>query len=115
VHAHYIPQFEIAIKHVSIKTLLCPLRESPNNGNCGQLFHNFWGSTAPFVTGDVLPHLRNLSCPQFLLLELSFTVDAMEVLIKYCMNSFPQVDQFIYEFKFLFTSCAFPIGQSVLK
>jgi hypothetical protein len=23
------------------------------------------------------------------------TVDAMEVLIKYCMNSFPQVDQFI--------------------
>jgi hypothetical protein len=24
-----------------------------------------------------------------------FTVDAMEVLIKYCMNSFPQVDQFI--------------------
>jgi hypothetical protein len=35
----------------------------------------------------------------------------MEVLIKYCMNSFPQV----YEFKFLFTSCAFPIGQSVLK
>jgi hypothetical protein len=24
-----------------------------------------------------------------------FTVDAMEVLIKYCTNSFPQVDQFI--------------------
>ena len=24
-----------------------------------------------------------------------FTVDAMEVLIKYCMNSFPQVEQFI--------------------
>jgi hypothetical protein len=23
------------------------------------------------------------------------TVDAMEVLIKYCMDSFPQVDQFI--------------------
>jgi hypothetical protein len=42
------------------------------------------------------------------------TVDAMEVLIKYCMNSFPQVDR-SNEFKFLFTSCAFPIGQSVLK
>ena len=25
----------------------------------------------------------------------TITVDAMEVLIKYCMNSFPQVDQFI--------------------
>jgi hypothetical protein len=25
----------------------------------------------------------------------SVTVDAMEVLIKYCTNSFPQVDQFI--------------------
>jgi hypothetical protein len=25
----------------------------------------------------------------------AFTVDAMEVLIKYCTNSFPQVDQFI--------------------
>jgi hypothetical protein len=25
---------------------------------------------------------------------MAFTVDAMEVLIKYCMNSFPQVDQF---------------------
>ena len=42
------------------------------------------------------------------------TVDAMEVLIKYCMNSFPQVDQFI-RFQFLSTSCAFPIGQPVLK
>jgi hypothetical protein len=42
------------------------------------------------------------------------TVDAMEVLIKYCMNSFPQVDQFI-QFKFHFTSCVFPFGQSVLK
>jgi hypothetical protein len=43
----------------------------------------------------------------------------MEVLIKYCMNSFDQVDQFTeinsYKFKFLFTSCAFPIGQSVMK
>jgi hypothetical protein len=46
---------------------------------------------------------------------VTLTVDAMEVLIKYCMNSFPQVDQFIYKFKFLFTSCAFPIGQSALK
>jgi hypothetical protein len=27
--------------------------------------------------------------------ELILTVDAMEVLIKYCTNSFPQVDQFI--------------------
>ena len=27
--------------------------------------------------------------------EQGFTVNAMEVLIKYCMNSFPQVDQFI--------------------
>jgi hypothetical protein len=53
---------------------------------------------------------------QVLVLLTSITVDAMEVLIKYCMNSFPQVDQIIqYEFKFLFTSCAFPIGQSVLK
>jgi hypothetical protein len=25
---------------------------------------------------------------------LVLTVDAMEVLIKYCMNSFPEVDQF---------------------
>jgi hypothetical protein len=43
-----------------------------------------------------------------------FTVDAMEVLIKYCMNSFPKLIN-SYKFKFLFTSCAFPIGQSVLK
>jgi hypothetical protein len=27
--------------------------------------------------------------------DSGITVDAMEVLIKYCMNSFPQVDQFI--------------------
>jgi hypothetical protein len=27
--------------------------------------------------------------------KFNITVDAMEVLIKYCMNSFPQVDQFI--------------------
>ena len=26
---------------------------------------------------------------------INITVDAMEVLIKYCMNSFPQVDQFM--------------------
>jgi hypothetical protein len=26
---------------------------------------------------------------------MNFTVDAIEVLIKYCTNSFPQVDQFI--------------------
>jgi hypothetical protein len=28
---------------------------------------------------------------------LLITVDAIEVLIKYCTNSFPQVDQFIYK------------------
>jgi hypothetical protein len=42
------------------------------------------------------------------------TVYAMEVLIKYCMNIIPQVDQFI-RIQILFTSCAFPIGESVLK
>jgi hypothetical protein len=28
--------------------------------------------------------------------DLLITVDAIEVLIKYCTNSFPQVDQFIW-------------------
>jgi hypothetical protein len=72
--------------------------------SCFALF----GAQQHRVTGDELPHLRNLSCPQFLLFELSFTVDAMEVLIKYCMNSFPQVDQFIriqISFYFLRVSC----------
>jgi hypothetical protein len=27
---------------------------------------------------------------------IAVTVDAMEVLIKYCTNSFPEVDQFIW-------------------
>jgi hypothetical protein len=35
------------------------------------------------------------SVEKFRLLENRLTVDAMEVLIKYCMNSFPQVGQFI--------------------
>ena len=44
-----------------------------------------------------------------------FTVDAIEVLIKIAsIHNFPQVDQFI-RIQFLFTSCAFPIGQSVLN
>ena len=47
-------------------------------------------------------------------MPFSVTVDAMEVLIKYCMNSFLKLIN-SYEFKFLFTSCAFPIGQLVLK
>jgi hypothetical protein len=58
--------------------------------SCFTLF----GAQQHCVTGDELPHLRNLSCPQFLLFELSFTVDAMEVL-KILHESFPQVDQFI--------------------
>ena len=45
----------------------------------------------------------------------SITVDAIEVLIKYCINLFPHAFINSYEFKFLFTSCAFPIGQPVLK
>jgi hypothetical protein len=39
--------------------------------------------------------------------NIGITVGAMEVLIKYCMNSFPQVDQFIriqISFYFLFVS-----------
>ena len=37
----------------------------------------------------------------------------MEVLIKYCMNSFPKVDQFIrIQIFFLLPACAFPIDTS---
>ena len=42
------------------------------------------------------------------------TADAMEVLIKYCMIHFLKLIN-SYEFKFLFTSCGVPMGQSVLK
>jgi hypothetical protein len=40
------------------------------------------------------------------------TVDAIEVLIK-SIHFLKLINS--YEFKFLFTSCAFPVGQSVLK
>jgi hypothetical protein len=41
----------------------------------------------------VIVTARNVA--KIILETMTFTVDAMEVLIKYCMNSFPQVDQFI--------------------
>jgi hypothetical protein len=46
--------------------------------------------------------------------KANVTVDAIEVLIKYCTIHFLKLIN-SYEFKFLFTSCAFPIGLSVLK
>jgi hypothetical protein len=50
--------------------------------------------TTPFDQYDVRLPSADVACiihPPLTLL----TVDAMEVLIKYCMNSFPQVDQLI--------------------
>jgi hypothetical protein len=38
---------------------------------------------------------NNYKCMQVVFCVLQFTVDAIEVLIKYCIISFPQVDQFI--------------------
>ena len=47
-----------AIKHIR-KDIVAPFKESSNNGNCGQLFRPYWGSSAQ-CTDDELPHTKNI-------------------------------------------------------
>ena len=44
--------------YVISKDIVAPVKESSNNGNCGQLFRPYWGSSAQ-CTDDELPHEFN--------------------------------------------------------
>jgi hypothetical protein len=69
----------------------------------GTLWHHYCkiGEAVVYNIFALYCIFSSLTQPEFIFSSVSnlvwrkLTVDAMEVLIKYCMNSFPQVDQFI--------------------
>ena len=64
------------------------------NNSCSTWFHSCESLTSKlyWIKNTMQWSIKNVGNEARLRM---FTVDAIEVLIKYCTNSFPQVDQFI--------------------
>jgi hypothetical protein len=93
---------EQTVHGVQLKLRACPrcrqrnLKEARNNHmKCWSCKADFCYTCVKLMGNPVFAHFKGSGACQQHSDDWSVTVDAMEVLINYCMNSFPQVDQFL--------------------